>query len=458
MSPEKYRPQFHFTPPQNWTNDPNGLVFYDNEYHLFYQHNPYGTTWGHMSWGHAVSADLINWQHLPIALHEYPDPLSGDSTMIFSGTVVVDPNTSGLCRGADCLVAIYTSHVHKGGTGLRQHQSLAVSNDRGRSWQRYDKNPILDIERKDFRDPKVFWHAESAKWIMLVVVPDLYKVQFYNSPNLRDWTLVSEFGGVGDTARIWECPDLFQLPIAGQPGQTTWVLSLSGSHPQGPDFVGMQYFVGSFDGVRFVSTQTEPLYVDHGKDFYAGIVFNNVSDKTIMLGWANNWAYANQIPTGTWRGAMSLPRILSLAQTPAGLRLKQQLWPLPSEQCVRMGWDEISSGSFGLRLTLQDGGLVELFKAGDQSTRIQYKDGKLSLDRTQSGDTGFHDLFASEESVFIAGAPPTVELQIVADQSIIEILTADGLYSITEQVFPTKAGRIAANAQVKIHSAWQWNE
>lgn len=456
---ETYRPQFHFTPPKNWTNDPNGLVFYDGEYHLFYQHNPFGNTWGHMSWGHAVSRDLIKWEHLPIAIREYPDPATGDSTMIFSGTVVVDTkNSSGLCTGPDCLVAIYTSHVHKNGTGLRQHQSLAFSNDRGRTWEVYDKNPILDIQRPDFRDPKVFWHAATQRWIMLVVVPDLFKIQFYASDNLRVWNLLSEFGGVGDTARIWECPDLFELPVGDQPGVKKWVLSLSGSHPQGPAYVGMQYFVGDFDGTYFTTPQTQPLYVDYGKDFYAGIVFNNVADKTIMLGWVNNWTYANEIPTGSWRGAMSLPRMLSLAQTSEGVRLKQEFWRIPDSKRMPIDWEEFSSGSFGLNVTLENGGTLELFKTKTQTTRIQYENGRLSLDRMQSRSQNFHSLFPSRETVDVTGSPGSIALHVIVDESIIEILTSDGVHAITEQVFPDPGGRIAINAKARITESWQWQE
>ncbi|MFZ5999851.1 MAG: glycoside hydrolase family 32 protein, partial [Bacteroidota bacterium] len=197
---ETYRPHYHFTPTKNWTNDPNGLVFHDGEYHLFYQYNPYGDKWGHMSWGHAISSDLLHWEHLPVAIAEYQDRITGDSTMIFSGTVVADTsNTSGLGNEKGCLVAIFTSHVHKNGQGLTQHQSLAYSIDRGRSWKLYDQNPILDIGRKDFRDPKVFWYEPQQKWVMALVVPDLYKVQLYQSKNLLKWDLMSEFGGAGDT-------------------------------------------------------------------------------------------------------------------------------------------------------------------------------------------------------------------------------------------------------------------
>ncbi|MCW5909913.1 MAG: glycoside hydrolase family 32 protein [Cyclobacteriaceae bacterium] len=452
---EQYRPLVHFTPQKNWTNDPNGLVYIDGEYHLFFQYNPYGTTWGHMSWGHAVSTDLVNWKELPIALEEYLDPATGDSTMIFSGTAVADfNNIHKLCNEPNCLVAIYTSHVHRDNQGLRQHQSLAYSNDKGRTWKRYGKNPVLDIERKDFRDPKVFWYPQHEKWVMALVVPDLFKVQLYESEDLLQWSLMSEFGPAGDTLRIWECPDLFELPVEGQPGKTKWVLSLSGSHPAGPAFVGMQYFVGDFDGTKFTSAQTQPLYVDFGKDYYAGIVFNNVKDRTIMLGWVNNWTYANQIPTGTWRGMFSVPRQLGLKETTSGMRLTQH--PVKEWETLRTqklsSVDELKLQTFELEVELKEGSGVHLFKSGNEQTTIGLRDGKLYIDRTQSGLTDFQKDFASIESVIIEPKPDKLNIRIIADQSVIEVFTADGLYSITDQVFPTHAQpgvELFGNAEVK---------
>ncbi len=439
MDQERYRPQVHFTPKVNWVNDPNGLVYYENEYHLFYQYNPFGTTWGHMSWGHAISKDLLHWDELPLALAEYMDPTTEDSTMIFSGTAVVDKNnTSGLCAGTDCLVAIYTSNVHKGNQGLVQHQSLAYSDDKGRTWTRYEKNPILDIQRKDFRDPKVFWYEPQQKWVMALVIPDLFKVQLYQSKNLLQWTLMSEFGNAGDTTRIWECPDLYELPVENNSDKSKWVLSLSGGHPAGPTFVGMQYFVGDFDGTKFISDQVEPLYVEHGKDYYAGIVFNNVKDRTIMLGWVNNWTYANLIPTETWRGTFSIPRELSLIETPTGLRLKQktisEFKNLLGEKITDI--NSFEGKSFYLEAEIADQGEIHLFKSEHQQTTIGYKDGKLFLDRSNSGNTNFQKDFASIESVAIQEKPERIAIKILVDESIIEIVSNDGLYAITDQVFP----------------------
>jgi fructan beta-fructosidase len=459
VTQEKYRPQFHFTPEKNWINDPNGLVFYEGEYHLFYQYNPFGTRWGHMSWGHAVSRDMINWEHLPIALEEYLDPTTNDSTMIFSGTAVVDHNnSSGLCEGKDCMIAIYTSNLHKDNQGLRQHQSLAYSNDKGRTWKRYDKNPVLDIQRKDFRDPKVFWYEPQQKWVMALVVPDLFTVQLYESKNLLKWDLMSEFGKVGDTLRIWECPDLYELPIEGQPGKTQWVLSLSGGHPAGPTFVGMQYFVGDFDGKIFKSEQTSPLYLEHGKDYYAGIVFNNVTDRTIMLGWINNWTYANQIPTETWRGAFSIPRELKLAETSEGLRLSQ--YPIVEFNTLSEAevgeLNSLTTNSFELELEIPDGGGIHLFKSDTEQTTIGYQDGNLFLDRSKSGNTSFQKDFASIESIAIIPKRPAIAVKVIVDQSILEVISKDGLYAITDQVFPTSEKSIhEVFGNAKLKKGWK---
>jgi fructan beta-fructosidase len=245
---EPFRPQFHFTPATNWMNDPNGMVFYEGEYHLFYQYNPFGDKWGHMSWGHAVSPDLVHWQHLPVALYEEND------IMIFSGSAVVDwKNSSGLGReGKPPLVAIYTGHYTK---KPLQNQHIAYSNDRGRTWTKYAGNPVLDIGEKDFRDPKVIWHPPTRRWIMTVAWPTHRQVRFYASPNLKEWTHLSDFGPAGSTQGIWECPDLFPLPSKGA---SAWVLivNVGSGAPAGGS--GTQYFVGQFDGTRFVLDPSFP--------------------------------------------------------------------------------------------------------------------------------------------------------------------------------------------------------
>ncbi len=212
---EPYRPQFHFTPAQNWMNDPNGMVYYQGEYHLFFQYNPFGDTWGHMSWGHAVSTDLVHWQELPVAIPELGDE------MVFSGSAVVDyGNTSGLGTVANpAMVAIYTAA--KPGN---QSQALAYSTDKGRTWKRYAGNPVLDIGSGEFRDPKVFWYAPENKWVMAVVMAVEHKVRLYSSQNLKDWTLMSDFGPANAVGGVWECPDLFPLAVDGDPAKTKWVM------------------------------------------------------------------------------------------------------------------------------------------------------------------------------------------------------------------------------------------
>jgi beta-fructofuranosidase/levanase/fructan beta-fructosidase len=268
---EPFRPQFHFTPERNWMNDPNGLVFYDGEFHLFYQHNPFGDKWGHMSWGHAVSPDLCHWQHLPVALAEE------NGVMIFSGSAVVDwKNTSGFGQAnKPPLVAIYTGHYT---TKPLQNQHIAYSNDRGRTWTKFSGNPVLDIGEKDFRDPKVIWHEGSRRWVMVAAWPTHRKVRFYSSPNLKSWTHLSDFGPAGSTTGIWECPDLFPLPFEHA---SKWVLIVNTSSGTPAGGSGCQYFVGDFDGQQFALDASfpkpQPEFVPEGTilgdfegDDYAG--------------------------------------------------------------------------------------------------------------------------------------------------------------------------------------------
>lgn len=457
---ELWRPQFHFTPEKNWINDPNGLVFYKDEYHLFYQYNPYGDKWGHMTWGHAVSKDLLHWEHLPLAIEEYNDPITGDSTMIFSGTALIDKgNTSGLCEGEDCMIAIYTSNLHKDNQGLRQHQSLAYSNDQGRTWKRYDKNPILDLELKDFRDPKVFWHEADQKWVMALVVPEVFKVQFYQSQNLTEWKHMSDFGDQGDTLRIWECPDLYQLPVENEEGKSKWVLSLSGSHPAGPTFVGMQYFVGEFDGTTFKADNKEIRYIDFGKDFYAGIVYNNLPERTVMVGWMNNWTYGNQVPTQPWRGAMAFPRTLSLRKIGNEYRLIQN----PIEEFVSLRGDEIanleeySGGSFEIEMEVAPdaGEVIELFSFKNQQVGIGVEKGLVYVDRSRSGVVDFQKDFPSNDKAPVLSSG-NVKLRILVDQSSVEVFVNDGEATITSLIFPNRRNKIRITHRQKILSLRAW--
>jgi len=321
---EPWRPQFHFTPAKNFMNDPNGLVYYKGEYHLFYQHNPQGNVWGHMSWGHAVSTNMVHWRHQPLAMAE-----EEGKYMIYSGSAVVDwRNSSGLCEAHDreersCLIAIYTA----AGKDL-QTQHLAYSNDRGRTWTNYTGNPIVNLAKPDFRDPKVFWYEPEKKWVMVAVLADERKLMIFDSPNLKEWKLRSTFGPAGDSTGQWECPDLFELPVEGT-NEKKWVLIVNRNPGAPAGGTGTKYFVGRFDGLEYKNETpaSQELWADYGKDFYATNTFADLPEgdsRKIWMGWISNWQYANVEPTVQWRGAQSIPRALGLRRLPDGIRLVQQ--------------------------------------------------------------------------------------------------------------------------------------
>ena len=318
---EPHRPAFHFTPKTGWMNDPNGMVYYEGEYHLFYQYYPDSTVWGPMHWGHAISRDLVSWEHLPIAL--YPDSLG----LIFSGSAVVDwKNTSGFgINGKPPLVAMFTHHLMRGEKAGRhdfQYQSLAYSNDKGRTWTKYAGNPVIPNTNAihDYRDTKVFWYAPDQKWVVVLAAGD--HIMLYNSPNLKDWTYLSSFGkDLGAHGGVWECPDLFPLKVQGTT-QEKWVL-IQNMNPGGPNGgSAAQYFIGDFNGKSFILdaqlTGDLPLWLDHGRDNYAGVTWSDVpaaDGRRLFIGWMSNWDYAQVVPTKSWRSAMTLPRQLVLAKT-----------------------------------------------------------------------------------------------------------------------------------------------
>lgn len=445
---EPWRPQFHFTPAIHWTNDPNGLVYYKGEYHLFYQYNPMGIRWGHMSWGHAVSRDLLHWQHLPLAIEE------GKEVMIFSGTCVVDEqNTSGLGKdGKVPMVAIYTGHQE----GVNQSQHLAYSLNQGRTWTKYDKNPILDLGKRDFRDPKVFWYAPHKKWVMAVVLPIEKEIRFYSSPDLKAWTLMSSFGPAGDITGIWECPDLFEVPVAGEPGKTKWVLM----HSPSPL---MQYFVGSFDGTRFVlENPGDKIYrPDYGPDYYAAIVYNNLPKNTgpYSIGWVNNWNYANDIPVSPWRGAFSIPRKLLLVKEGKEWILQQE--PLPALSSLREPLLELKGANpvMGNKLLPVGGTTVEvqakwMLKGTKKSGMVlaqsegrgivvgyNAEKGVLYLDRAAFGETVPNKNFAALSYWETPYSPQgeSISLRVFFDRSIVEVYADNGRRVMTAQLFPGPA-------------------
>jgi len=435
---EPYRPQFHFSPRQNWTNDPNGLVYFEGEYHLFFQYNPLGDRWGHMSWGHAVSTDLVHWKELPVALAEE------NGVMIFTGSVVVDrANSSGFCQGAKpCMVAIYTGHTPAAGSKTAlQTQNVAFSNDRGRTWTKYSKNPVLNLNMSDFRDPDVFWSDRSQRWVMAVSLPDDHKVMFYGSPDLKRWDRLSEFGPAGVTAGQWECPDLFELPVDGG-SSTRWVLKV-GLNPGGlQGGSGEQYFVGQFDGTRFVNDNAPgvTLWSDYGKDCYCALTFNNLpaARSPVMIGWMNNWQYADKVPTHPWRGQMTIPRELSLQTFPGeGIRLVQK--PAAALKSLRESHTPAKlNGSFLFTGTLELDGAKQagwkIVSPDGVSAVVGYDSEKkeVFVDRVSKE-------FPAHTAAPLAEVPRPFSFDILVDRNSIEVFTAGGRIAITNLIFAPPA-------------------
>jgi fructan beta-fructosidase len=473
---EPLRPQVHFTPARYFMNDPNGLVYFEGEYHLFYQYNPFGPKWGHMSWGHAVSRDMLHWEHLPVALTEQ------DGIMIFSGSVVVDRNTSGLCGAAhSCLVAIYTGH-----RADRQTQNLAFSTDRGRTWTKFAGNPVIDLGLKDFRDPKVFWHDASRRWVMVAALPDQHKVRFFGSGDLKKWEALSDFGPAGATGGVWECPDLFPLRVDGRPDDIRWVLDVDINPGALAGGSGGQYFVGRFDGTRFTDEQPEvrPSWVDYGKDFYATTSFSDIPSadgRRIWMGWISNWMYANDEPTNTWRGAQSVPRALGLQRTPAGLRLVQV--PIAELAALRAPGAPVTlTGSTRLPAAAE----IEIVATtGDWKTAALrlYNDAgeeaivgfttdpaEVFVDRrkARSPSSPAHAAYTSRDAGPARPRDGRLRATLLFDRSVIEVFVNDGETVLTERVYPTvpfsrvewvtgDGARAAAARMWPLRSVWTTN-
>lgn len=444
---QPFRPQYHFSPREHWTNDPNGLVYFEGEYHLFFQFNPFGDEWGHMSWGHAVSPDLVHWRQLPVALPEQ------DGIMIFTGSTVVDEhNTSGFCTGGKaCMVAIYTGHTPQSGERLAlQTQNIAYSNDRGRTWTKYRGNPVLNLDLADFRDPKVFWSKQSGQWVMVVSLPNDHKVRLYGSADLKKWKTLSEFGPAGATGGQWECPELFELRVEGSSGETRWVMKI-GLNPGGlGGGSGEQYFVGRFDGTRFTDANPASLtlWTDYGKDCYCALTFNHLpaAHAPVMLGWMNDWQYAAKLPTSPWRGQMTVPRQLSLRRTGAGIRMFQQpadeVLALKGEPTVIRGSANTPGHSFELQAEMRLGGAQEigwkLLEADGTYTLIGYNraSGSVFVDRTHSGRTDFSKDFPARSEAPIELPDGVLRLRVLVDRCSVEVFAGQGELAITDLVFP----------------------
>ncbi|WP_163539845.1 glycoside hydrolase family 32 protein [Gracilibacillus sp. YIM 98692] len=435
----QYRPQFHFSPKQQWINDPNGLVYYAGEYHLFYQYHPESTVWGPMHWGHAVSEDLLHWKELPIAL--YPDELGA----IFSGSIVVDEkNTSGLQKGEEpVFIAIFTHH-----TDEKETQSIAYSHDKGRTWHKYIDNPVIDNPGlKDFRDPKVFWHEPAKRWIMSLACGD--HIQFYASGNLLDWSFLSKFGQeYGAHGGVWECPDLFCLPVAEE-NKEKWVLIVS-VNPGGPNSgSAVQYFTGDFDGQHFVCDDSNDTikWADFGRDFYAAVTWSNLPKKW-WIGWMNNWQYANEVPTHPFRGQMSMPRKMSLIKKKDTYFLKQDPLELPIEEAYKQEEQlelaadhpislSLPSLQFVLDATIQKSTATSIeFKISSRddfiSIMIDNQQQAISIDRKNSTETTFSSHFPSKDSMPITEVK---QLKCIVDRNSIEIFVNNGKKVMTELFF-----------------------
>ncbi|UUL75456.1 glycoside hydrolase family 32 protein [Pseudarthrobacter sp. Fe7] len=486
----RFRPAIHFTARNTWLNDPNGLVFHDGLYHLFFQNNPFGSAWGNMSWGHATSRDLMHWteHRVAIACDEAED--------IFSGSVVVDRgNTSGFgTTAAPALVAIYTS-AYKAASEYNgtQAQSLAYSTDAGMTWRRYDENPVLTRDSAHFRDPKVFRYQgeQGACWVMVAVEAQHQKVVLYRSEDLKSWDFLSEFGPANADAGEWECPDLFPLSVDGDPDNTKWVLIVNVNPGAVAGGSGGQYFVGHFDGVRFVpdagslaaptgvssldasasdAALRQCQWLDWGRDCYASVSFSEAPDgRRIIIGWMNNWDYANELPTAPWRSSMTLAREVRLTAVNGAARLAQQpVLARPGEgagldadaELMSMGLSELNGEALRLpdsvpgaaqviEILISPGGAdridLRIFGSSDAAhgAVLSYYTARaeLSLDRRHSGDTGFHTKFASVESAPLVLEHGVLKLLIVVDACSVEVFAQDGTVVLTDLVFP-EAGHL----------------
>ena len=440
------RPRDHFTPRRGWLNDPNGLVHHNGEWHLFFQHWPDALVHGPMSWGHAVSTDLLDWTELPVALP------ATDAEHMWSGSVVHDAaNTSRLGTDEEGpLVAFYTSFDP---VGLGQAQSLAWSTDDGRTWTPYAANPVLDIGSTAFRDPKVLRHGDE--WLMVLVLADERTVEIYRSPDLLRWEHASSFGPSGSVDGVWECPDLVRVPVEGTDGTAVVLLvSVLSGAPAGGS--GMQYFVGELPGTEFRQTQ-DAQWLDHGADFYAAVSYSAAPGPgPVVQGWMSNWLYANEVPATDFRGSMTLARRLSLRRRDDRLVLVQRP-VVRAGEVAHSTSDEELSGTVVLPVAARSCRVVAEVDPGtadrvglhvrlgaDERTTIvvDVRAGTVGIDRTRSGAVDFHPGFAAVHAAPLPLPLPgdgVVRLEVVVDESSVEVFVGDGEVVLTDQVFPGAA-------------------
>ena len=447
---ESFRPVYHHTPAYGWMNDPNGMFYKDGVYHLYFQYNPYGSVWGNMHWGHSTSTDLMHWKFEGCAI--VPDAWGA----IFSGSCVVDhENTAGF--GKEAVVAFYTS-AKSTPWGDIQMQSMAYSLDNGKTFTKYEGNPILTSSEKDFRDPKVFWYAPGKHWVMILAVGQ--HMEIYSSINLKEWKKESEFGAMqGAHGGVWECPDLVEIPVEGT-REKKWVL-ICNLNPGGP-FGGSaaQYFVGSFDGKMFVNeSPTQTKWMDWGKDNYATVTWNNAPDgRCIALGWMSNWQYANNVPTRQYRSANTLARDLTLYREGQELYLKStpsvevkkargKKVSIPSfkvsEKHEIVNLFEEKQGAYEVEIVIQNAGAskIAFCLLNDKGEKVSmYYDlnrKQFVMDRSESGTVDF-----SKDFPAVTVAPVNVDkeltLRLFVDRSSIEAFGEDGKFVMTNLVFPSQ--------------------
>lgn len=416
------RPQFHYAPAANWLSDPNGLVHDAGEWHLFYQYNQHGEDWGHMSWGHAVSPDLATWQELSVAIHETAED------MIFSGSAVID-HAGSAGFGRDAMVAVYTAAARHG--PQLQNQAIAHSSDNGRTFKLFPGNPVLDLGLADFRDPNVFWHEATNRWIMVVVLSNENRALVYASHDLKQWDEMSVIHGNGAPGRIWECPLLIELPVEGA-GETRWLFKVDVLHDAPGS--GALYQTGTFDGIRFVpdGPSLEPLWqvADHGRDFYAAIAWHAPRDaagRPVWIGWMGNHAYQGRLPQKGWRGAMSLPRRISLVKQGGHYRLRQEVEPAAAAQVATLTGGKAGQTLVG-KLSLPGGSDLDWTATDSQGRTIgvERRGARLVVSR-QVPQAHFLDALCTLE------LDPAQGLDLWLDHGSAELFSCDGSTTLTLQ-------------------------
>ncbi|HMU68798.1 MAG TPA: glycoside hydrolase family 32 protein [Chitinophagales bacterium] len=440
---EAHRPLIHFTPETGWMNDPNGLIYYDGYYHMFYQYYPDSTVWGPMHWGHAQSLDLMTWERQPIAL--YPDSLG----WIFSGSAVIDVhNTAGF--GNNAMVAIFTYHndaIWQSGNKNTESQGLAYSTDKGATWKKYVGNPVLNnTGEQDFRDPKVFWNSSIRKWNMVLAVGD--HIRIFSSPDLKKWTFESDFKPEEDEeVGVWECPDLFQMAVAGS-SDKKWVMLMShGYNEKDNKQSGTRYFVGDFDGHTFKNTQ-QAQWIDVGSDFYAAATYANApGNKRILQAWMSNWMYAQEVPATRWRSTMTLPRELALIKDKYVYAITQQwatqiinnqseIYSKPESSDVELSGNVIPHCRITLDLEENNTTSIQLSNNENEVFTILIDGTTITTTRDVYRDEDAIYPFITETAASLPGERIT-KLDMIFDVGSCEILVNDGKLSMTTIYFPT---------------------